>query len=239
MLLDGVVQSYVDLADPTHLPVPYLRWLAAVVDAAGPPGAALRVLHLGGGGLSLPRYVAATRPASAQQVVERDAGLLDLVARVLPLAGNADVRVLIGDAAQAVRTLPEQAYDLVVADVYEGARMPRPVAGVEFAAAVARLLAPAGLYAVNVTDLPPLAFTRTQVATLRAVFGPVGVLAEPGMLRGRRYGNLVLVATAEPGALPLARLASGLAVRDAGGARAVHGAAVDRFVGGARPLGPG
>ncbi|HEX8632092.1 MAG TPA: fused MFS/spermidine synthase, partial [Catenuloplanes sp.] len=239
VLVDGVTQSYVDLADPTRQPVPYLRRLAAVVDAAGPRAAPLRALHLGGGGLSLPRYLAATRPGSTQQVVDRDAALLELVTRLLPLPADADVRLVVGEAGATLATLPAQGYDLVVGDVYEGARMPRSVAGVDFAAGVARLLGPGGLYAVNVTDLPPLAFGRTQVATLRAVFGQVCVLAEPGMLRGRRYGNLVLVASGSPGGVPVDRLASRLAARDPGGARVLHGAEVPRFAAGARPLAAG
>lgn len=239
VLVDEVIQSYVDLDDPTHLPVPYLRWLAAVVDAAGPRHAPLRVAHLGGGGLSLPRYVAATRPGSVQQVVERDGALVALVRRVLPLPAGADVDVRVADARNALTGADEGRWDLVVVDVYAGARMPPEVAGVSFVARAAQLLAPGGRYVVNITDLPPLAYSRTQVATLRAVFGEVAVLAEPGMLRGRRYGNLVLVAGDRPGALPVRRLAGALARHDPGGARVTHAAAVAEFMAGARALGGG
>src|SRR2546423_600544 len=71
--LDGTPQSYVDTADPAVLHFEYMRRLGSVVDAAAPAGEPLRVLHLGGGALTLARYVAATRPGSTQQVVERDA----------------------------------------------------------------------------------------------------------------------------------------------------------------------
>lgn len=239
VLVDGVVQSYVDLADATHLPVPYLRWLAAVVDAAAAPRTALRVLHLGGGGLSLARYVAATRPGSAQQVVERDDGLLRLVLRVLPLSGTATVEIVVADAVTALDRFAAASFDLVVVDVYEGARMPAPVAGVPFTARAARLLARGGWYAVNVTDLPPLAFSRRLAATLREVHAEVCLLAEPGLLRGRRYGNLVLVATDGADELPVARLAGALTRRDPGGARVIHTTALADFVAGARPVGTG
>src|SRR5690349_11154884 len=75
LLVDGVPQSHVDLSNPRYLEFEYMRRLASVVDAAGPAGARLRVLHLGGGALTLPRYVVATRPGSPQRVVERDAAL--------------------------------------------------------------------------------------------------------------------------------------------------------------------
>src|SRR5919108_5529357 len=73
LLIDGAPQSYVDLADPTYLDFAYQRRLGHLADLAAPPGRPLRVLHLGGGALTMARYIAATRPRSTQQVVEIDA----------------------------------------------------------------------------------------------------------------------------------------------------------------------
>jgi spermidine synthase len=209
-----------------------------VVDAAAPPGAPLRALHLGGGALTLPRYLAATRPGSSQRVVERDAALIALIRQSLPLPRQADLRVRAADARAAVEATGPGRFDLVLADVYRGAQMPGSVASVEFARQVARVLRPGGLYAVNVADLPPLAFSRIQVATLRAVFADVCAIADPGMLRGRRYGNIILVAASRPGRLPVAELTRA-ASRDAFPGRLLHGAALDRFAGGARPAADG
>jgi hypothetical protein len=61
LLAGGVPQSHVDLDDPLHLELEYIRVLGHLIDLAAPAGAPLRVLHLGGGGLTLARYVAATR----------------------------------------------------------------------------------------------------------------------------------------------------------------------------------
>src|SRR5439155_17757588 len=122
LFVDGVPQSYVDTTDPTHLEFEYMRRLASVADAAGPPGAPLRVLHLGGGALTLPRYVAATRPGSRQRVVEHDGPLVELVRRELPWDRRASLRVRVGDAREVVAATPDAAYDLVVADVFAGAR---------------------------------------------------------------------------------------------------------------------
>jgi spermidine synthase len=235
LLVDGVPQSHVDLSHPTYLEFEYMRRLAAVIDAAGPAGAPLRVLHLGGGALTLPRYVERTRPRSRQRVVERDAALVDLVRRALPLPRGADLRVRVADAREALESTRDAAYDLVVADVYRGAQMPGTVASVEFAAHAARVLRPGGLYTVNVADLPPLTFSRVQAATLRTAFADVCVIAEPGMLRGRRYGNVVLVAATRPRGLPVARL-TGAILRDAFPGRLLHGEHLDRFIAGASPM---
>lgn len=224
----SVAQSYVDLTAPKRLEFEYVRKIARILDAAAKPGAPLRVLHLGAGALTIPRYIAAARPGSAQEVVDRDARLLDFVLVHLPLRRDAVVKPTVADAREAVARAEPGAWDIVVGDIYNGAQMPAHVSGVEFAAEVARLLAPGGIYILNVTDLPMLSFTRRLAAGLREVFADVILIGEPGMIRGRRYGNLVLAAGVD--ALPRGVLAAG------GGKGAVHGAALAKFTGGARPL---
>ncbi|SBT67088.1 Spermine/spermidine synthase [Micromonospora sediminicola] len=234
LLADGVEQSYVDVADARHLHFEYVRRIAAVIDLAAPSGQPLRVLHLGGGALTLPRWLAATRPGSPQRVVERDPGVVDLVRRKLPRVPP-EVVVALGDARDAVGDAPAGAYDVVVADVYRAAVMPPHVAAVEFVAEVARVLRPDGLYLVNLTDLPPLAHTRAQVATLRAVFADVCLLTDRRMLRGRRYGNVVLAGALRPDRLPVRRLAARVAGDPVPGTM-LHGAALDAFADGALPV---
>ena len=233
LLVDGVPQSHVDLADPTRLDFEYMRRLASVVDTAAPAGMPLDVLHLGGGALSMARYIAVTRPGSRQRVVERDAALTELVRRELPLPRGADIRVRAGDARAILDATPDSRYDLLLADVYSAAQMPRSVASTEFAGHAARVLRPPGRFAANIADLPPLAFTRTQVATLGTAFAHVYLLADPGMLRGRRYGNVVLAAGQTE--LPLVALTRA-AARDVFPGRVMSGDELARFVGGAKPV---
>ena len=234
LLVDGVDQSYVDLADPGYLRYPYVRWFAAVAALAAPAGGPLAVLHLGGGALCLPRYLATVRPGSRQRVIEHDGELVDLVRRVLPLPRGAGVRVRVDDARQAVAASPPARYDLVVCDVFSAARMPAGVATVEFAELVRRVLRPGGRYVVNLADAPPLSATRVHAATLRHAFPQVCLLAAAGMLRGRRYGNVVLAAGTAAGVLDPPRLARLVAAGDPP-AQLLAGAELDRFVAGARP----
>ena len=202
-----------------------------MVDLAAEPGRPLRMLHLGGGALTLARYVAATRPGSRQQAVELDAALVALVRRELPVPRT--VRVRVGDArARLVRT-PPASVDMVVLDVFAGARTPAHLTSVEFVRAAAAALAPGGLYAANIGDGAPLAFAKTQVSTVLAVFAQACLVASPAVLAGRRFGNLVLVAGDHE--LPVAELAAA-AARDPFPARVRHGAALARFTGGAAPV---
>ncbi|QSB16997.1 fused MFS/spermidine synthase [Natronosporangium hydrolyticum] len=234
LLLDGTPQSYVETSQPTWLEFEYVRQLGAVVDLLAPARDPLHVLHLGAGALTLPRYIAATRPGSVQRVVERDAALIALVRRVLPPPRGADLRVRTGDARQVVESTRADRFDLVVNDVYSGARMPGRLTSTEFVAEVARVLRPGGWYAANLADRKPLSFARSQAATLRAVFDQVCVIAEPGTLRGRRFGNLVLVAT-DRGRLPVAKLTRRVAA-EAFPARVLDGEELDRFIAGAPPV---
>jgi len=204
LLLDGAPQSHVDLAEPTHLEFEYIRRMAAAIDLLAPAGTPLRALHLGGGALTLPRYVAATRPGSPQRVVEIDGPLVELVRKELPWDPRAKLRVRVGDAREAVTGMRDAGYDLVVVDVFAGSRTPAHLASVEFVREVARVLAPGGTMIANVADGPPLRYSRTQVATIRAVLPEVCVVADATVLKGRRFGNLVVVAGRTP--LPIAEL---------------------------------
>jgi spermidine synthase len=233
LVVNGTPQSHVDLDDPAYLDFEYVRRLGHVTDLAAPAGRPLRVLHLGGGGLTLARYVAATRPRSSQQVAEIDAALVDLVRRHLPLDRTARIRVRTGDARAILTRAPEDAFDLVVSDVYAGGRSPAHLTSVEFFTAAARTLRAGGLFAANLADGAPLSFARAQVATLRAVLPEACLIADPAVLRGRRFGNLVLVAgRVAPPVADLTRRAAG----DPFPGRVLHGDELTRFTGGARPV---
>ncbi|MEU7620496.1 fused MFS/spermidine synthase [Micromonospora rifamycinica] len=230
LLLDDAPQSHVDLADPTHLEFEYVRRLGAALDLIAPPGAPLRVLHLGGGALTLPRYVQATRPGSTQRVVEVDGALVELVRRELPWPADPRLRVRVADARAALESGRDAGYDVVVADVFAGARTPAHLTSAEYAGQVARVLAPTGWYLANLADGPPLRHTRAQVATVRSVLPRAALVGDAAVLRGRRHGNLVLMAgRVEPPVPELTRRAAG----DWFPGRVLAGDELDRFVAGA------
>jgi spermidine synthase len=231
LLVDGTAQSHVDLDDPVHLEFEYIRRIGHLIDLCAPAYAPLRAVHLGGGAWTLARYVAATRPGSTQTVVELDGPLAEFVGHRLP-ADGLGIEVTVGDARAALAATAPASVDLVVLDVFAGARTPAHLTSAQFAALVARTLAPGGAYAANVADGgPALAFAGSQVAAARAAFRHVAVLAPPDVLRGRRFGNLVLVASAAP--LPVDDLRRHTA-SDPFPARVLAGADLDRFTAEAR-----
>ncbi|MFF3741435.1 spermidine synthase [Streptomyces sp. NPDC002566] len=233
LLIDGAPQSHVDLDDPTYLSFEYQRRLGHVLDLAAPPGKPLHVVHLGGGAFTLARYVAASRPRSTQQVVERDARLVQLVRRELPLDPGARIRVRSADAREGLGKVPDGWADVVMADVFSGARTPAHLTSAEFLDEVRRALKPGGLYAANIADGPPLAHLRGQIATAAARFRELALVADPAVLRGRRFGNAVLVACDLP--LPVAELTR-RAASDPHPGRVEHGRPLLDFTGGAAPV---
>lgn len=197
LLVDGSAQSHVDLADPTRLFFEYLRRIGHVVDALGAPGAPLAVLHLGGGALTLPRYVHATRPGSAQVVVDHDAELIEVVRAKAPWP-EAGIEVRIADAEAAVGQSVDRGerYDVVVIDVYTQLDAPAFVDDPAFLAACLGLVGPGGVVVVNIADAAGLARLRTSArAFARAAPGAeLLVVGDAQVIGGDEEGNTVLVA---------------------------------------------
>jgi MFS family permease len=194
--LDTLRHSYVDLADPTHLEFGYARSIAAVVDGR-PPGPQ-RALHVGGGGFTIPRWLAATRPGSTSVVLELDPALVDLARRELGLRTGPALEVVTGDARLNVADQPAGRYDLVVGDAFGSEAVPWHLATREMVAGVQRVLRPGGVYVLNVIDRPPQRFLKAEAATLAAVFGHVVLVATEDEVAGEEGGNHVLAASDEP-----------------------------------------
>ncbi|RXZ41377.1 spermidine synthase [Agromyces binzhouensis] len=233
LTVDGTPQSHVDLEQPEWLGFEYVRRIGHAVDLVREEGRPITALHLGGGAFTLPRYVIATRPGSRQQVIELESDLVDLVRANLPFPRGAQVRVRHGDAREVLAKLPaglDGAVDIAIVDIFSGARTPAHVTSAEFHGLVSPRLAPGGIVAVNVADGAGLAFARSQAATLSHVYAHVALAADTGMLKGRRFGNVVMYASHDP--LPFAGLPRRLA-SDPAPAKLVDGDELVRFIAGA------
>jgi spermidine synthase len=228
LLVDGVPQSYVDPTDPTHLEFGYVRTIASLVDAALPASSPLSVVHVGGGALTLPRWVSATRPRSRQLVLEPDADVTAYVRAHLPLPRGHGVRVRAEGGRSGLASRPDGSADLVILDAFTEGRVPSELTTVEFVTDVRRVLVPSGLYLANLADAPPLRFARRAAATVRQVFDEVYVLAEAPVLRGRRFGNVVVVGTSA--SIELDVLARALRARPFP-VSVLNGAQLEAFVG--------
>lgn len=198
-------QSYVDLDDPARLDFDYVQQMAVVIDAVAGPRERLRVVHIGGGGLTLPRYLATSRTGWPQLVLEPNAALIDFVRSHLPLPIRSGIRIRTVDGRSGVAALRDGFADLAVLDAFVGLQTPAELTTVEFFTDLRRSLTPIGTVIINVTDRGPLAYTRRVLAGLAAAFPYRLLCAEAATLKGRRFGNVILVGSARP--LPVETIA--------------------------------
>ena len=203
----GRPQSHVDLAEPARLAFDYMRRAGDVLDALAPPGERLSVLHIGGAGLTLPRYVAVTRPTSRQVVLEPDAALTAMVRERLPLPRRSGIKVRDVDGRSGLLAVRDGSFDACIVDAFDGeGSTPADLLGAGAAAEYARVLGPDGTLAMNLRDRVPHASVHEMAEALREHFRSVIIGAEPATWKGRRDGNLLVVAG------PTARAADALAV---------------------------
>lgn len=224
-------QSYVDLDDPLRLEFDYIQRIADAIDAHAEPGQRLRIVHVGGAAMTLPRYVAASRPTSAQLVFEPDAELTAFVREHLPLDKRSGIKVRADDGRSGIASLRDGYADLIIVDAFVAARVPAALGTVEFFADSARALVAGGALMINITDRG-LGYARRVLAGLRATFADTVFIAESSTLKGRRFGNILIMGSRAP--LPVTRLAE-----RAGSAafpyRVVHGDRLDQLAGNANP----
>ncbi len=225
-------QSYVDLHDPLRLEFDYVQRIADAIDSCFPPGVRIRVVHIGGAALTVPRYVTATRATSAQIVLEPDAELTDFVRARLPLPPRSGIKVRATDGRSGIAEIRDGAQDLVVVDAFAGPQIPPELGTLEFFDEVRRVLDPAGSLIMNITDRG-LGYSRRVAAAITARFASVALCAEPATLKGRRFGNVIVVAGPSP------RPFAALAERAGSGPfpyRVLHGARLTQLLAGAAPF---
>jgi hypothetical protein len=220
--IGGYEQSHVSLENPETMFYDYMRRIGAVVDRIRMPGAPIIAVHLGAGALTLPRYIAVTRPGSEQHVIELEHDLVGFVCEHLPLPAGTRLAVHSGDAAAQVAELrggrgggPDARghdgarpgaglgapADIVVCDVYRGTTTPRHLMTTEFYASVAQLLAPDGVIVVNVADDPGMPALRIHLAAIAPVAPHMLVAATRALVDTGDAGNAVIVASPSPDVL--------------------------------------
>lgn len=231
LFIDGMESSFHDLDDPAHLEFEYMQHMDAVVSVVLGESTPLRALHLGGAACCLPTAWDSSHPGSTQLAIEWDGELARLVREWFPLPRAPRLRIRHGDARAALDSCQPQRWDVIVRDVFVRAEVPAHLADAAAAAAAARAVTAAGVYLVNLTDSPPLRAARAEVAHLRAAFRHTLMIADPAILRGRRYGNLVVAAShAQLDGVAVARRVRALPLP----ARVVADAELDRFCGSVR-----
>lgn len=228
-------QSWVDPSDPLRLEFEYVQRIAAILDLVVVPRPAteqVRVVHLGGGGLTLPRYLATKRPRTIQIVAEPDAALVEALRTRLPNLRRSGIRIRTEPGRQFLATLPDHHADAVIVDAFAEGQVPAEMATAEFFSETARVLRPGGVVIMNLTDQAPFDWAKRCIAALAATQPQTILSAEPPVWRGRRFGNLVALSGAN---LPQAQLTREFA-RTAFPYRMIAGRELPGWLGSAHPF---
>ncbi len=235
--VDGADQSYVDLDDPTRLDLDYVERMASFIDAAFPVTVGTDqprgVVHIGGGGMTLPRYVAARRTGWHQVVFEPNTDLVDFVASNLPLPPSSGIEVRTLDGRTGVRSLQRGSADIAVIDAFVGLRTPAELTTTAFTAELSAALTEDALVIVNLLDRGPMLYARRVLAGLVPAFPHALICTETPTLRGHRFGNVLVVCSTRP--LPTAVIARS-ARRARFPYRVVHGWRLRRLLRDVPPL---
>lgn len=198
LLLNGVQSSHIDLADPLRLEFEYMRWIMALVQDRWEPQEKLRTLSLGGAACSMPRYLVAAYPNSRNVVVEIDGKLANFVRDWFDLPRAPLLKIRVGEARQVTETLTPDTRDLIIRDVFAGAKTPHSLTTAQFTQAAKNVLSADGVYVVNCGDNQTLKTARAEAATIAAAFKYTAIIADPPMLKGRRAGNVIIAGSQAP-----------------------------------------
>jgi spermidine synthase len=205
LVLDRLVHSYSSLEDPTQLVYGYEQLYAQLTRYWAERKGDVRVLFIGGGGYTFPRYIEAVYPDSEIDVIEIDPGVTRVAYDLLGLDRDTSIGSLNEDARLFMERTPDRGYDLIMGDAFNDFSVPYHLTTLEFNRRVQAWLNEGGLYLVNIIDGPRADFLRSYVHTLRQTFDYVYLAPTQAAWRETPRSTFVVIASDAP--LSMSRLA--------------------------------
>jgi spermidine synthase len=173
---DGPFQSVVDPRDPEHLDLEYTRVLPLALAFIPAPE---RILTVGLGGGTVPRFFRHYFPECAIEVVDIDPMVVDVARRYCGFVEDDRMRVHIEDARDFIEGSASR-YDLVILDTSDSESIPRHLRTVEFLQAVRRILTKHGVVAANVWGRTVNPLYDSMLVTYRDIFECMYIFDVPG-----------------------------------------------------------
>jgi len=171
----------------------YMRHFAAGIEALPLPVKML-ALHLGAGACTMPRYLAHRYPESRHIAVDIDEALPELARTWWDLPRAPRLRIRAIDGLEFLQGRGDDSADLVIRDAFDPDVTPPHLAGDEFWSHARRVVR-GGAALANVGVVPQrLAEAWRDAAHARAHFRHVVAVGEGAVLKGRRRGNVVIIA---------------------------------------------
>ena len=171
----GAFQSIVKAADPRHLELPYARILPACLAFVQDPR---RMLIVGLGGGTLPRFFHSRFPQMMIDVVEIDQEVVDVAKAYCGFDEDARMRVDVSDGRDFIEESPG-GYDMIILDSFDTDSIPPHLTTVEFLGGVRKALAPEGIAVGNVWGRSSNPLYAHMLTTYRAAFEDVYIFDVP------------------------------------------------------------
>jgi spermidine synthase len=173
LVLDHLVHSYTDLKDPLYIEYEYIRMYEEMVRWQAKKRTSLKVLFVGGGGYTFPRFIETKYPKAEIHVVEIDPEITRVAKKYLGISDKTKIRSFNEDGRWFVMNCKDKGtYDFIFGDAFNDLSIPYHLTTQEFAMQLKGLLKPGGLLLANVIDsFKKGAFMPSYIRTLEEVFG--------------------------------------------------------------------
>lgn len=193
LYLNGLLHSGMPLSDPYGLVFDYTKLFAA-----GPllvPNAS-RVLFIGGGGFSGPKFFLKNYESLIIDVVEIDPIVVDVATRYFSVMDEPRLNIFVEDGRRYL-SRTKQTYDIIVLDAYSKNYIPFHLMTLEFLVLVKSHLNRNGVVILNIIaslEGPTSDILRAEYKTFRSVFNEV--LVVPVVIgTGSQVQNIILIAS--------------------------------------------
>lgn len=166
LVLDNLIHGYFILDHPERLDYDYEHIYALVADrvarakAKAKPdpkkadASALNTMFLGGGAYTFQRYILNKYPGSVAEVAEIDPAVTRANHMALGLPRDTPILTHLGDARQFVeRNQDRKQFDIVFGDAFNDFSVPWHLTTREFNDKLAKMMAPDGVYMINIIDV--------------------------------------------------------------------------------------
>ncbi len=172
---DGPSQSIVKVGDPRHLELPYARVVPACLAFTPNPR---RILIIGLGGGTIPRFLHSHFPEMMIDVVELDPEVVALAREYCGFEEGPRLRVHVDDGRDFIET-SRGCYDVIILDSFDTDSIPAHLTTLEFLGAVRNALAPEGIAIANVWGRATNPLYSSMLLTYRAAFEDLYIFDVP------------------------------------------------------------
>jgi spermidine synthase len=142
----GALQSVSKPGDPDHLALPYVKTMLSGLGLCDDPR---RILVVGLGGGTIPKFLHKYYPQSVIDAVDIDPGVVKVAREFFEFHEDANLRAFIEDGRKFIEDRPGL-YDMIFLDAFGTDRIPYHLATREFLLAVKKALTPRGLVLGNI-----------------------------------------------------------------------------------------